>query len=64
MQATGVALAVPDAANLSLTVSAPIISLSMAKSDMVGSASPAATQIDLGEQQITVTIEVRWGLND
>jgi len=44
-------------------VSAPISIGLMAKSDMVGSESPAATQIDLGEQQITVTIEVRWSLD-
>lgn len=43
-------------------VSAPISSMPN-KSDMAGSESPAATKIDLGEQQITVTIEVRWSLN-
>lgn len=42
-------------------VSAPISSLPI-KSDMVGSESPAVTKIDLGQQQITVTIEVRWSL--
>ena len=41
-------------------VSAPISSLPT-KSDLAS--SPAATKIDLGEQQITVTIEVRWDLN-
>ena len=41
-------------------VSAPISSLPI-KADLAS--SPAATKIDLGEQQITVTIEVRWDLN-
>ncbi len=43
-------------------ISAPISSMPN-KSDMAGSESPAATKIDLGEQQITVTIEVRWSLS-
>jgi|GEM_PF-211942 len=43
-------------------ISAPISSLPN-KSDMAGSESSAAIKIDLGEQQVTVTIEVRWGLN-
>jgi len=43
-------------------VSAPISSFP-SKNDMAGPESPAATKIDLGEQQITVMIEVRWSLN-
>ncbi len=43
-------------------VSAPISSTPN-KFDSAGSESPAATKIDLGQQQITVTIEVRWELN-
>ena len=44
-------------------ISAPISNGPMAKSDMAAGAASSATQIDLGEQQISVTIEVRWGLN-